>query len=240
MGLFRKIFKGNTLYYRGCLTRAAVREIGTSYHILLKKAGIKFIEFGDREICCGSPALSGGFNKEAKETAERNFKLFKEHKIERIITPCPGCFRVFSQDYPKLVGGWDIKVEHATQALARALEKGKFTPAKSSRTVTYHDPCHLGRLGGVYEEPRILIKATGATLKEMKLSKDESFCCGGGAGVRSNYKTLSNSIADERVGMAKKAGAKIIVTCCPLCYLHLGKNSKGIEVKELSQFLRGE
>jgi len=240
MGLLRKIFKGNTLYYRGCLARTAVREIGTSYFILLKKAGISFIEFGEREICCGSPAMSGGFSKEAKEVAEKNFKLFKEHKIERIITPCPGCFRIFSQEYPKLVNGWDIKVEHVAQTLARALEKGKFKPEKSSETVTYHDPCHLGRLGGVYEEPRSLIKATGARLKEMKLCRDESFCCGGGAGVRSNYKPLSNSIAEERVGMAKKAGAKIIVTCCPLCYLHLCRNPKGIKVKELSQFLRGE
>ena len=76
----------------------------------------------------------------------------------------------------------------------------------------------------------------------MKLSGKESFCCGGGGSLNSNYHELSNSIARERIEMAKVACAKCLVTTCPMCYIHLKNNSKGkgIDVRELSEILRGD
>jgi heterodisulfide reductase subunit D len=242
MSLLKKIFKGNTLYYRGCLTRTAAREIGSNYFILLKKAGIDFIDLHDDEICCGSPAISSGHKKEAKELAEKNFKFFKSRGVDRIIVSCPGCYRVFAKEYPNLVPGWDIKVEHIAQTLNEAIKQGKLKAEDFPKMVTYHDPCHLGRLGGIYDEPREIIKATGAKITEMKLSKKDSFCCGGGGGLNSNYHGLSNSIANERLEIAKSTGSKCLITTCPMCYLHMKNNSKpkGLEVKELSEILRGE
>ncbi len=92
---------------------------------------------------------------------------------------------------------------------------------------------------GVYEPPREVLKSQGYEIKEMELSRKESFCCGGGGGVQSNESELANKIAKDRIAMAKKTGAKVLVTPCPLCYMHLKKNSEGedIEVKELSHLM---
>ena len=88
---------------------------------------------------------------------------------------------------------------------------------------------------GVYEEPREVIKKLGYEISEMELNRLESFCCGGGGGVKSNEPELANKIAKDRIEQAKKTGAKILVTACPLCYLHLKENSKDIEVKDLAE-----
>ena len=101
MSLLKKILGGNTLYYRGCLTRTAAREIGSNYFILLKKAKVDFIDLHDKEICCGSPAISSGHKEEAIELAKKNFEFFKSRGVDKLIVSCPGCYRVFSQEYPK-------------------------------------------------------------------------------------------------------------------------------------------
>jgi len=232
-----KIFKeigGNVLYYPGCLTKFAAKELEENYKKILNKIGIDFIMLKDFEVCCGKPVLNAGHEKEAKELAEKNFKLFKERGVKKIITNCPACFHMFKTNYPKLIPNWDIKVEHITQTISDAIKKGKINPKKLNTNITYHDPCHLGRYEGIYDEPREIIKKSG-NLKEMKLSKNYSFCCGGGSGVKSNYPELANSIAKERVKMAKKTKAKLLCTSCPMCYLHLKENSGGLEVKEISQ-----
>jgi Fe-S oxidoreductase len=88
---------------------------------------------------------------------------------------------------------------------------------------------------GVYEEPREIIKALGYEIEEMELNRLESFCCGGGGGVKANEPLLANQMAQDRVAQAEKTGAKYLITPCPLCYLNLKENSKDIEIKELSQ-----
>ncbi|MBN2095091.1 MAG: (Fe-S)-binding protein [Candidatus Aenigmarchaeota archaeon] len=244
VNLLRKLRGGNTLYYEGCLTKAAARDIGLNYRILLKKAGIEFIELFDKEICCASPLISCGKGEEAEKLMQKNLELFKSRSVRKIIASCPGCSKVFSVDYPKILGdAWDIEVEHISHTLSRAIGEGKLDVKKLKTykgTVTFHDPCHLGRYSGVYEEPRKVLEAAGCRIKEMKLTRERALCCGGGAGVRSNHEILSSSIAKERAGMAKETGAGVLVTCCPMCYLNLKENAGGLKVVELSQVLRTE
>lgn len=215
------------------------KEQNEKYKKILRKIGIDFIELKELEVCCGSPILAAGYTKEAKKLAEKNFKIFKEHSVKKIITPCPACFRVFSQEYPKAVRGWDIKVEHVTQTIAKALEEGKLNIKKKRVKVTFHDPCHLGRYSGVYDEPRKIIAASNAKLLEMEMAKEQALCCGGGGGVRANYPELAEEMARERIKQAEKTKAQILVTSCPLCFVQLkeaAKNSK-IKVMELSEFI---
>ncbi len=233
MGILN-LFGGNTLYYPGCLTKFVAKDLGENYKRILDKIGIDFIVLRDLEVCCGNPVLNAGHEKEARELAKKNFKLFKERGVKKIITSCPACFHMFNKNYPQLIKKWDIKVEHITQTIARAIKKGKINTKKLNTEITYHDPCHLGRYEGIYEEPREIIKKAG-NLKEMKLARNYSFCCGGGSGVKSNQPNLADSIAKERVNMAKETNAKVLCTSCPMCYLHLKENSGGLEVKEISQ-----
>lgn len=238
MGLLDRILGGNVLYYPGCLIKFVARDIGENYKKILRKLGVDFVELKEREVCCGSPALNAGFRETAKSLSTRNFKIFKEHRIKKIITSCPACYKTFSQDYPELVEGWDIEVEHITQTIFRVLKKRKLKIKKGKGVVTYHDPCYLGRHSGIYEEPRKILEAIGLRIYEMRFNRNEALCCGGGAGVQSNYPELANRIAKERIEEAVETGAKFLITTCPLCFLHLKRNSAGrIKVYEFSEFL---
>jgi Fe-S oxidoreductase len=191
------------------------------------------------ELCCGSPVLAAGYFEDAKRLAEKNFKVFKEHSVKKIITPCPACFRTFSQEYPKLLENWNIKVEHVTQTLAKAVEEGKLKMKEKNVKVTFHDPCHLGRYSGVYDEPRKIIGKRGAEIVEMEMAREQALCCGGGGGVRANYPELAREMARERIKQAEKTKAEILVTSCPLCFVQLkeaAENSR-IKVMELSEFI---
>lgn len=236
MKSLKNIFRTeNILYYPGCLIKFVGPDLEDNYKKILSTAGIDFIQLHELELCCGSPILNSGHLKEAEEVAEKNLKVFRAHGITKIITSCPACYKTFSQEYPKLVKGWDIEVEHITKTIDAAIKKGRLKPNAISSDVTYHDPCHLGRHSGIYEEPREIIKASGAKLKEMKLSREYALCCGAGSGVKSNYPLLANAIAKERIDMAKDTKAKILITTCPMCYYNLKENASGIEVMELSE-----
>lgn len=227
------------MYYPGCLAKFVAKELGEKYRKILHSIGIDFIELKELEVCCGSPVLNAGHLEEAKGLAEKNFKVFGEHSVKKIITSCSACFKTFSQEYPKLVKGWDIEVEHITQTIAKAIKQGKLKLKKAEGKVTYHDPCHLGRYGKIYEEPREIIKAAGLELMEMDLSKEQSFCCGGGGGVRANYPELAEAIARERVQQAK-AVSSVLVTSCPLCYLNLKAVAKDVKVMDVSEIVEVE
>ena len=239
MSLLDKILGGNILYYPGCLTKFVAKDLGEKYQKILRQNGIDFITLPELELCCGSPALKAGYSADFKKTAKENMKIFKDHGVTKIITNCPACFMVLKKYYQEVLGkDWDIEVEHITQTIKKSKFFGnwKLEIGNSNRgAVSYHDPCHLGRQMGVYDQPREVIKGLGYEISEMKLNKKNSFCCGGGGGVQSNEPELVNKIAQDRVKQAKKTGAKTLCTACPLCYLHLKENAKGIKVKELSE-----
>jgi len=241
MPLFKKIFHGNTLYYPGCLTKFVAKDLAENYRQILRKIGVDFIELPDLEVCCGSPALAAGYPEDFKKLAEKNLKVFKEHSVAKIITNCPACFKIFNVDYPSVLDKiWDIEAEYIIQTIARAIKEGKLKIAKSDfkKITTYHDPCHLGRLMNVYDEPREVLKEMGLEIKEMDRSKSYALCCGAGGGVKSNYPELADEIATERLNLAKEIKAECLVTGCPMCYLQLKESSDEIEVREIGELIK--
>lgn len=240
--VFKKLFEklnSNVLYYPGCLTKFVGKDLEKNYIKILNTIKIDFIQLKDLEVCCGSPIINSGHEKEAKDLALKNYKIFKERGVKKIITNCPACYYMFLKKYPSLVDGWDICVEHITQTISKAVDEKKLNLCNKNISLTYHDPCHLGRSCGVYKDPRNILNKLGA-LKEMKLTKNYSFCCGGGSGVKSNFPVLANSIAKERVNMAKEINVDCLTTSCPMCYFNLKENSKDLSVKEISQLLVGD
>jgi Fe-S oxidoreductase len=229
-------FTGNILYYPGCLTKFVAKNLKEKYEKILRKLSIDFIELAELEKCCGSPALKAGYAEDFKKLAEENLKIFKEHSIKKIITNCPACAMTFKIEYPKVLGKkWDIEVKHISEIINAKFKRqnAKSNFKVKNEKIAYHDPCHLGRGMGIYEEPREIIKKLGYEISEMELSKNESFCCGAGGGVKSNEPELANKIGKDRIEQAKKTGASALCTNCPLCYLHLKENAKDITVKEL-------
>lgn len=234
-----KKINSNTLYYPGCLTKFVGKDVLENYKSILNKLKLDFIMLSDLEVCCASPIINSGNKDEAKVLALKNYEIFKEHSVGKIITNCPACYHTFSSIYPKILDKWDIEVEHITQTIAKGIKDKKIVLENKDVNFTYHDPCHLGRYSNIYNEPREIINSVGK-LKEMKLCKNYSFCCGGGSGVKSNFPELANSIARQRVDMAKETNASCLVTSCPMCYYNLKENSKELKVKEISEIVIGD
>lgn len=238
---FLKWMKGErVLYYPGCLTKGILRTEFENYKEIFKMLGISFVMLSDDEVCCGLPVLNAGHRKDAKKLASKNLKLFREKKIDRIITNCPSCFHMFGEVYPKLVRDWDIPVEHATVVILKALKRKriKWKGFEDDREVVgYHDPCYLGRYSGIYDEPREVVELLGGKVLESRFSREDALCCGAGGGVRDNFKELSEDIAKERVKSFDSDVNKII-SPCGLCHANLKSASdKSIE---FSSFVLGK
>lgn len=230
----RKIFSRNTLFYPGCIIKNAAPDIGENYRQILKRLGFDYIEI-DEFACCGSPVLAAGYKEDFEKLREKNLELLDRYGVSRIITPCPGCARMFKQDYRLEDEG--IEVFHITQIIAKKLEKiNDLFKKGNSPKVIYHDPCHLGRHLGIYDDPRKIIIAAGYGLEEFERKREKGVCCGAGGGLKANFPETANKIAQDRF---KDIKTKILATTCSLCYLHLKENApKGVEVMELSQMIK--
>jgi heterodisulfide reductase subunit D len=177
----------------------------------------------------------------AIETAEKNLKAIESSGAETLVTACPGCFMTMSRDYPRILKeniGEEIKIVHITQFLASKLKEVEFKPFDGTHTVTYHDPCHLGRHGGVIEEPRKILKAIpNLQYIELERSRMNSFCCGSGGGVKAGFPEKSIKVANERLREIKEAGANAIVTVCPFCEKNFKDATDEIEVIDLVELV---
>ena len=169
-------------------------------------------------------------------TKSPSCKTFKEEGIERIITSCAGCYRTLKETYPRKFGlEHGIEVLHLPEFLLERFNNGELKFNNNvDMTVTYHDPCHIGRHMGIYKQPREILKQIpGINLVEMDRNKQNAWCCGSGGGVRSAFKDLSSFAADERIREAKETSATAIVSCCPFCLNQFKSNIKNNEIKAL-------
>jgi len=212
-----------TLYFVGCTAALdlSLREVPQNTAQIMLEAGVDLGIFGNKEICCGSPAARIGDRKTFVDLAKRNLELFDKRGIKEIVTSCAGCYRVLKFDYPEVPGNSKIeyKVYHTVEYLDRLIKQGKLVFTKEIPLVlTWHDPCHLGRHCGIYDQPRnVLHSIPGIKLLEMERIKDQSWCCGGGGGVRTAFIEFAVETAKKRIVEAMKTGAEGIVTCCPFC-----------------------
>jgi len=232
--------KAPVLLYAGC-TYAYDPSLTGTLKIsakLMEKAGVDFAVLGDEELCCGSTALRIGDRAFYQRMAEQNFESLKDLGAETIVTGCAGCFSVLGEEYPELTD-LPFKVKHLTEFLADLIDDGKLKPGKKlPARVTYHDPCHLGRYCGVYEPPRrILSSIPELELVEMQRSRDNSWCCGAGAGVRTAFPEFASWTAGERLFEASESGAEMLATACPFCEINLREASGGMEVKNVFELL---
>ncbi|MBU0957837.1 MAG: (Fe-S)-binding protein [Nanoarchaeota archaeon] len=231
-GLFGK--RGKTLYFAGCTSRRFLRDSDDEYKQILNKLEIGYIEL-DKEICCGLGLIDAGFEKDARKLARKNYDLFKELNVNKIITSCPGCFKMFSE-YKDFVLDWGIEVEHVIVSIAENLDADDIIYSNSSN-VTYHDPCYLSRFGNVVDAPRKILRMIGYNVVEMWHNKEDTLCCGAGGGMIFNNKILANRIAKKRIQEAEDVSVNKIVTSCPMCVHHLSENSSEIVIESMSNVI---
>ena len=228
--------KGEVLFFAGCSTSLLFPETAQKMVEILRVLGIEPAYIGSKEKCCGSTARKLGAFSIARDKAETCFRDFRNAGAKIVVTSCPGCSSALNH-YPDLIEEYGIQVSHISQFLDGKLPHESLSPVRLECKVTYHDPCDLGRIQGIYEEPRhVLSQVLDASIVEMGRSRRNSSCCGSGGGVKSGFPSLSEAIGADRIDMAKSVGAELIVTSCPWCVQGLRdcqKSRTKVQVKDL-------
>jgi Fe-S oxidoreductase len=183
----------------------------------LTTLGVDFAILGTEERCVADSQRLAGELGIFEEAAEHNIGLLTKYDFRRLVTPDPHAFNAFRNLYPALGGSWDVL--HYTQLLAQHIPQMELRPI-ADRTVTFHDPCYLGRHNGEFEAPRRLLEAIpGLTLKEMAHCRANGYCCGGGGGGMWNSGFLKEHVderlAEVRIREAVATGAEVLAVCCP-------------------------
>jgi heterodisulfide reductase subunit D len=183
------------------------------------------------ERCCGHDALWNGNEETFKQLAGLNLDLIRSSGAKQVIFSCPEGYHTFKHYYPKYFGKLDFEPVHILDFLAEKLSAGTIQLAESkTQTVTYHDPCRLGRMAGVYDAPRRLLEAIpGIELKEMPRSRENGVCCGTAGWM--NCSSCSKEIQLQRLSEADDTGAGALVTACPKCQIHFRCAKQAFDLK---------
>jgi Fe-S oxidoreductase len=242
--------KVDVFYHVGCLTsyNKDMWKLARATVKILQKAGVDFGIGYENESCCGGRAHQMGYREDFLNQAKKNMAMLKKAGVKTLVTSCADGYQAFKVLYDKYNLKGDLEVLHITEFIARLVKEGKLKLNKKvNLNVTYHDPCHLGRLGepwihwkgkkipgekfvfdppkkyrrgtnGVYESPRdILNGIPGVKLTEMVRIKEYAWCCGAGGGVNESNPEFALWTAKERLEEAESTGAEAIVTACPWC-----------------------
>lgn len=206
-------------------------EAGRALPQLLERAGVSFGTLGTAESCCGDPAHKIGAGDIFSQLARKNSDLFLGAGVKKILTTSPHCLDAFKHHYAELKGA--VESEHYTELLDRLVAQGRLRPTlEVASTVTYHDPCYLGRHNGIYEAPRRLLQSIpGLTLIEMASNRENSLCCGGGGGGAWSEIPPKQRLGALRVEEALSTGAEVIATACPYCIRMLSEAVKQLHVQ---------
>ncbi|CAA9408464.1 MAG: Fe-S oxidoreductase [uncultured Nocardioides sp.] len=230
------------LFWVGCAGAYEDRAKKTTQAVaeLLHLAGVSFAVLGDGETCSGDPARRAGNEFVFQQLAMENSEVLKESGAKKVVSTCAHCFNTLKNEYSAF--GVELEVVHHTQLLNRLVREGKLTPVPQNgtakRTITYHDPCYLGRHNQVYVPPRELLGVIpSAQLQEMPRNSERSFCCGGGGARMWMEERTGERINVNRITEAVATGADQVATGCPFCRVML---SDGLIAKQAEGSARNE
>jgi heterodisulfide reductase subunit D len=204
------------------IARSAVR--------LMNRVGITPI-VSNEERCCGADLLLAGDVDSFRRLAELNLETIRASGATKVVFTCAECYNAFKTDYPSFVGPLPFETMHLTELLAEKIGAGELDFEPLPGRVTYHDPCRLGRYLKVFEPPRTVITGVPETeLVEMEDNRERAMCCGSTAWV--NCSGCSKLIQREKLHQARETGARLMLTTCPKCQIHLSCASRDLDVDE--------
>jgi len=207
--------RAEVLYFVGCVASffPMVKKIPRNIVQILWSANVDFTILGGEEWCCGFPLIGAGVPEKVREMMKQNLEKVKNLDAKMVVFSCPSCYRTWQEYYNA-----DFELLHSTQLIEKLIIEGAIRLGIVNTTVTYHDPCDLGRNGGIYDAPRKILKSIpGLTLVELENNHAQSICCGGGGNLEMADPNLSETLAWKKIQEIQRTGAKTVVTSCQQC-----------------------
>ncbi|MND58826.1 succinate dehydrogenase/fumarate reductase iron-sulfur subunit [compost metagenome] len=204
---------------------------------VLKAANVDFAVLGLEERDSGDVARRLGDEATFQQLAKRNIATLNQYRFKKIVSCDPHSFHVLKNEYGALGGNYDV-LHHST-FIDELMQRGSLNLGQhKGGSVTYHDPCYLGRYNGEYEAPRNVLKAIGIEVKEMQRSGFRSRCCGGGGGAPITDIPGKQRIPDMRMVDIKETGAELVAVGCPQCTAMLeGVVAPRPEIKDIAELV---
>ncbi|MFQ5803284.1 MAG: (Fe-S)-binding protein [Candidatus Methylomirabilales bacterium] len=237
--------RAEVLYFVGCMSSfsPAAQGIPMALAEVMRRAGVDFALLGGEEWCCGFPLLAAGMQGSVvEELRHHNLERLAALGANTVVFNCPSCYQTWMRHYrPHLPAR--VALYHSTQFLARLIADNRLRLRRLGKTVTYHDPCDLGRNSGVYEEPRAVLQALpGVEFRESRWNRVQAHCCGGGGDLEAVDADLANTIASGTLQTLADTGADILAVACPQCkrmFQGAAKSGKSrIEVVDVVELVR--
>jgi Fe-S oxidoreductase len=234
----------DVLWWVGCAaaTDPRAQKTAQAFARILGAAGVNYAVLGQQEQCTGDPARRAGREDIFFGLASANVEILNEVKPRRIVTTCPHCLHTIKNEYPAFGGNYTII--HHTELINELVGAGKIQLAISDDkyTVTFHDPCYLGRHNKIFEAPRENLQAVGLTTIEMPRNSAKSFCCGaGGAQMWKEEEPGTERVNTARFAEAKSTGAETVAVGCPFCMTMMSDASKAdggpMQVKDVAEIV---
>jgi Fe-S oxidoreductase/nitrate reductase gamma subunit len=238
----------DVLYWVGCAASydPQAQKTARAFAQLLTQAKVNFAVLGKKECCTGDSARRAGNEHLYRQLADENVTTLNAVKPKLIVASCPHCMNAIGKEYQQIGGTYSVM--HHTEYLASLVADGKLACDPLDASITYHDPCYLGRHNGVYDAPRNLLRVLGNELMELDRNRENSFCCGaGGAQFWKEEEEGTERISENRFREVKErlssaAHEKTLAVGCPFCKSMLnstpGKSdADGIVVKDVAELL---
>jgi Fe-S oxidoreductase len=218
--------KPGVALYSGCVASYLYPEVGEYVMKILAECGAGTY-YPNSQACCGAPAYFAGDLETALSLAKTNIVALEENNADHVVTVCPGCAAVLKREYINLTRaepGWNQrakvlagKIRDFSQLVLELKTYAREKPPRNLK-VTYHDPCHLKRGIGVFNEPRRLLRREGFEVVEMA---DADACCGFGGHVLLSYPELSGSILKRKLDNIEATNVGTVITNCLPCVMQL-------------------
>ena len=232
--------KAEVVYFTGCVASyfPLAQKIPIALAEILERSGVDFTLLGEEEWCCGFPLLGAGLKDLFDEFMTHNLAAVQAKGAEKLIFACPSCYQTWKEYYPR-----GVDIAHGSQFLLQLVKENRAPFKELPMTVTYHDPCDLGRGARVFDEPRELIRSIpGIRLVELPQNREACNCCGGGGNLEMVDAELSKKIAGNKIEEIIGTGAQAVVTSCQQCVrtmtAFVRRNKISLEVLDIVQLVR--
>jgi heterodisulfide reductase subunit D len=231
--------RAEVVYFTGCVASyfPMAQQIPLALAGVFDAAQVDFTLLAEEEWCCGFPLLGAGLRDHLEDLVKHNIAAVQAKGARQVVFACPSCFQMWREYYPH-----EFEIYHVTQYIHQLITSGQLALNQLDLTVTYHDPCDLGRGSREYDAPRQVINAIpGVKLVEPAHNREHCLCCGGGGNLEMIDSKLSGGIAKAKIDEVRATGADAVITACQQCVrtmtTYVRRNKLNLEVLDIVQLV---